>query len=95
MGLRCVEESFEVSDVRMNASVRQQSKEMYFFMILPGIIEGPDQYFFFGDRSISHGIVYLDKILVYDASGTQVHMAHFGIAHLSSRQAHGFARGID
>ena len=43
---------------------------------------------------LAAGHIYLDEVLVHDASGAEVHMPDFGVAHLSVRQSDVFSAGL-
>ena len=39
--------------------------------------------------------IYLDKVLIHNASGAKVEVTHLGVSHLSVRKAHIFSAGLE
>ena len=52
-----------------------------------GLVHGTSQRRIIEERTVLDRLVDAGEALVHHPAGAQVHMAHFGIAHLSVRQA--------
>ena len=77
----------KVSEARMYAAGRSETHEVDAATLL-GIFEGAYNFRILGDGAIFAGHIDLHKVLIYDTTAADVHVTHFRVTHLSSRQAH-------
>ena len=78
----------------MHAAIGSQTHEMDALTLLLGIAIGTLDFRILKDAAILAGTVNLDKVLIDDATGTDVQVTYFAVAHLSVRQTYVFAAGI-
>ena len=78
----------------MYAAGRSETHEVDAATLL-GIFEGAYNFRILGDGAIFAGHVDLHKVLIYDTTAADVHMTHFRVTHLSSRQTHVEAIGAE
>ena len=60
-----------------------------------GFVDGGTEHSILLQLTVFDGFVDAGKTLIHHASGAEVHVADFGVAHLAVRQAHGFTGGLD
>ena len=90
-----VAELEEVVQRRVYATVGGQAHEVDVFAVLLGVREGRDNFLVLQDAAVGTGAVDLHQVLVNDASGADIEVSHFGVAHLSVGQAHILTTGLE
>ena len=81
----------QVALVTVHAAVRQQSDEMQRAAAAGAAIHRCRERRVVKKASVADAAIDAGEILVHDAPRAQIHVAHFGIAHLALRQPHGCA----
>ena len=84
----------QVVFVAVHAARRQQAEQVQGAGGGPGGAAGGHELGVFEEAAVFDGGVHAREVLVDDAAGADVHVAHFGIAHLAVRQAHVLAFGV-
>ena len=90
-----VAELEEVFQRRVYATVGGQTHEVDTFAVLLGVGEGGNDFLVLQDAAVGTGAVDFYQILVNDASGADIEVSHFGVAHLSVGQAHVLTAGLE
>ncbi len=83
----------EVLLVGVNAPVRDQPQQVEGFAAFPGEAEGLLQNGVALQFTVFDGFVDAHQLLIHHPTGAEVHVAHFGVAHLTFGQADGFPMG--
>ena len=83
-----VNQSFEVIDVGVNTSVRNQPHDVEWLTIVFGIFYGIEQHWIVVQFVLSYGFIDAGQFLVHYASGTNIEVAYFRVAHLPIGQSH-------
>ncbi len=81
--------------VAVHATGREQPEYMQGGGRLRRSGAGADQFGIVEETAVLDRRVHPGQVLVNDATGAQVHVAHFRISHLPLRQAHVAALGVD
>ncbi len=76
-------------NVGVNAAVRNKADQVDGFVFFCCVVVCRYKYRVVVERSFVDGFVDFDEILIDHASGADVHVSHFGVAHLSFRESHG------
>ena len=77
----------------MHAAGRGESHKMESLAVLFGVVVGADDFGIFEDRAVGTGTIDFHKVLIDDASGTDVEVSHFRVTHLSVGQTNVFTAG--
>ena len=78
----------------MHPAIRNQAYKVELFAPLLYIIESVLQHLVLLERTVFDGNTYFCQVLIDNPSGAQIHVAHFGIAHLTFGQTYGQATGF-
>ncbi len=81
--------------VAVNASVGKQAEDMHGLACTRCLIDGGANGGVLEELAVADGFGDLREVLVHNAARAQVHVAHFGIAHLPVRQTHIHAAARD
>ena len=92
VGLADFNEFEKVVERRVHAAIGGQSHEVQFLAVFLGIGIGAYDFGILEDGTVGAGTVDFYQVLVYDASGTDVEVSHFRVAHLSVGQTNVLAR---
>ena len=92
VGLADFNEFEKVVERRVHAAIGGQSHEVQFLAVFLGIGIGTYDFGILEDGTVGAGTVDFYQVLVYDASGTDVEVSHFRVAHLSVGQTNVLAR---
>ncbi|MNV82321.1 hypothetical protein D3C71_1760470 [compost metagenome] len=79
----------------VHAARRQQAEQVHRAAAAPGAIDQVEQRRIGGELAGGDRPVDAREVLVHHAAGAEVHVAHFGVAHLPLGQADGGPRGGD
>src|SRR5689334_12671130 len=85
----------QVVDMRMDASVGDESEQVHIRAALLRPLERLDECFVLEERPVRNGAVHPLEILVEDTSRTDSQVPDLGVAHLAGRQADGLAGGSE
>ena len=81
--------------VAVYAAGGEQAEYMQRLAAVAGTVNGIGQGEIVEKRSSANGAADAGKFLIDDAARAQAHVSHFGVAHLSARQAHCRFRGVN
>ena len=81
-----VAELEQVVERRVYAAVRGQTHEVDVLAMFLGVRESGNNLLVLQDAAVGAGTVDFHEVLINDASGTDVQVAHFGVTHLSVGQ---------
>ena len=81
--------------VAVNAAGRHEPEYMQRRIRLDGLLYGTGQHRVAEECLFLYVFVDTGQALVHNPARAQIHMAYLGVAHLPSRQAYRFSRGID
>src|SRR5690606_11319790 len=90
---RQFQEGEQVVDMAVNPAVRQKAVEVQLASVLLHVADGSEEGFVFKKAPIPDRLRHPGQILVDDPAGADIEVTHFGVAHLSLRQADGLAAG--
>ena len=85
-----LEQRYEMVDVRVDASTRDETEEMDVASALPGAGECPQESWVVEERAVPHRGVHAHQILERDSAGPDCQMPHLGVSHLTFGQPDGF-----
>ena len=80
---------------RVYTTVRGQSHEVEFLASLFGITESRFDFCVFENATVFASTVDLYEVLIHHATCADVQVTYFGVTHLSIRQTHVFATGLE
>ena len=76
-------EGFHVVDVRVHPAIGEQANEVQGLVVDHGVLQRFRQGGHLAQLALAHGPADAHQFLVDHAAGADVHVAHFGVAHLS------------
>ena len=91
--LRKAQERVHVAVEAVHAAVGEKAHDVQGAALFAAVVDEGLHLGIVADRAVGDRAVDLDEILVEDAAGADVEVAHFGVAHLAVGQAHVFAVG--
>ena len=68
---------------------------MYGGVLSDGFVDGGAEHGILLQFTVFDGFVDAGKALIHHTAGAEVHVPHFGVAHLAIGQANGFAGGLN
>ena len=86
-------ERLDVAHVRVHAARAHEAHEVQGLARGLDVVHGLDEDLVLGDGAVLDGVVDAAELLEHDAAGTDVEVAHLGVAHLAVGQAHVLAGG--
>ena len=87
-------EFVEVVEAGVHAAVAGEAHEVHSLALAHGILEGALHLLVLHDAAVLAGAVDFHEVLIDDASGTDIQVAHLRVTHLSVGQTHVLAAGL-
>ena len=79
----------------MYTAVRGKTHQVQLLIVLLSIGVGSLHLRVLHDRAVLTGAVDLYKVLIHDATGTNIQVTHLRVTHLTVRQTNVFTRGLE
>ena len=90
-----LDQSLDVVHVRMNTARAHKAHEVESLAVSLDVVHSLDEDLVLGDGAVLDGVVDARKLLEHDAAGTDVEVAHLGVAHLAIGKTHVLARSAE
>ena len=90
--MRHAKQRLEVTQMAVNAAIRDESDEMKRVPAVGATVYGRHQCRISKELTFADVPIDSGEVLIHDPTGTEVHMADFRVSHLTGRKPDGLAR---